>query len=383
MRRVARSLEHEASGDLRRTTVRAVSAGSTRRAAARAAGVHEMTASTWMAAYRTRGERLIEARRAPGAAPKLSARQVETLRRAIVGKKPDQLNFGVALWKSPALGRLVERKSGIVLHATTIMGLSHRIGITPQKPVRQSVRRDDIAVRRWTTEELPKVVREARRKRAASLYLDETGVHVDHAVGTTRAAVGKAPLLRDARVTGGAEARRTRSFYDEEAGVKAARLVEDERVAGAVVDDDEFERRRRFVGGDRREAVEEDGVCEARNDDRDDRGAFPRPIGTRRRRAQRSKAIEPSRGFASSPIRDDAPIYLGRADIEENTKSGASKFGASSEPKLPSQKRLPTDGVDDRALGVPSLRCPVPVEGADSMVADGPVPAIPIASCGV
>jgi len=194
--RDARSLDHAASAELRRTAVRLVLGGQTQREAARAVDVHEMTVSKWMKAFRAKGEALFEAKQAPGATPKLTERQVAALRKVIVGKNPDQLNFGVALWTLPIIAQLVEAKFGIVLHATTIMRLLHRIGITPQKPVRQSVKRDDGEVRRWTTETFPAIVREARRKQATLLFLDETGVHEDHAVGTTWAAVGKSPLVR-------------------------------------------------------------------------------------------------------------------------------------------------------------------------------------------
>ena len=195
-KRDARSLDHKASAELRRTAVRLVLEGQTQRAAARAVDVHEMTVSKWMTAYRAKGEALFEARQAPGAAPKLTDRQVAALRRTIVGKNPDQLNFGVRLWTLPVLAQLVEAKFGVVLHATTIMRLLHRIGVTPQKPVRQAFQRDVEEVRTWTTETFPKVVREMQRKQATLLFVDETGVHEDHAVGTTWAAKGRTPVVR-------------------------------------------------------------------------------------------------------------------------------------------------------------------------------------------
>lgn len=196
MPRDARSLSHQASADLRRTTVRAVLEGATQRAAAKAAGVHEMTVSKWMKAYRAKGERLFLAKEAPGARPKLSGKQIAALRRTVIGKNPDQLSFGPQLWTLPIIGQLVESKFGVVLHATTIMRLLHRIGITPQKPIRQSVRRDARAVERWRTKEFPKIVRRARRRRATLLFVDETGVHEDHAVGTTWAKRGAPPVVK-------------------------------------------------------------------------------------------------------------------------------------------------------------------------------------------
>lgn len=196
-KRDARSLDHKASAELRGTAVRMVELeGKTQRETARVLDVHEMTVSKWMAAFREHGEKLFEAKQAPGARPKLGDRQVAALRRVIVGKNPDQLNFGVGLWTLPVIAQLVESKFGIVLHATTIMRLLHRIGVTPQKPVRRAFQRDDRAVRQWTTETFPEIVRHAKRKQATLLFADETGVHEDHAVGTTWGAIGKTPVVR-------------------------------------------------------------------------------------------------------------------------------------------------------------------------------------------
>lgn len=96
----------------------------------------------------------------------------------------------------PVIAQLVEVKFGIVLHATTIMRLLHRIGVTPQKPTRQAFQRDAQQVAIWTTEVFPKIVREMQRKQATLLFVDETGVHEDHAIGTTWAERGRTPVVR-------------------------------------------------------------------------------------------------------------------------------------------------------------------------------------------
>ena len=55
-KRDARSLDHEASAELRRTAVRLVLGGKTQRMAAQAVDVHSVTVSKWMKAYRRLGE---------------------------------------------------------------------------------------------------------------------------------------------------------------------------------------------------------------------------------------------------------------------------------------------------------------------------------------
>jgi transposase len=195
-KRDARSLSHEASAELRRSAVRLVLSGSSQKDVAAKLQVHPVTICKWMAAYEERGEDLFIAKQPPGAEPKLDERQVRVLRRIIVGKNPDQLNFGVALWTLPIIAQLVEARFGIIVHATTISRLLHRIGITPQKPVRRAFQRDDYEVRKWVEERFPGVVREVRRKQAVLLFEDETGLHEDHAVGTTWGARGQTPIVR-------------------------------------------------------------------------------------------------------------------------------------------------------------------------------------------
>jgi transposase len=194
--RDARSLSHEASAELRRRAIRMVFDGHTQRAVARMLDVHEVTVSKWMGTFREKGEALFEAKEAPGARPKLSERQIKQLRRVIVGKNPQQLNFGPALWTLQIIGQLVESKFGIVLHNSTIWRMLHRIGVTPQQPTRRAFQRDDEECRRWMERDFPKVVERAKRKQAVLLFADETGVHEDHAVGTTWGERGRTPIVR-------------------------------------------------------------------------------------------------------------------------------------------------------------------------------------------
>lgn len=194
--RDARSLSHEASAELRRSAVRMVLGGKSQLSVARALDVHHVTVCKWMKSYEERGDELFLAKEAPGAETKLTESEIKKLRKIIVGKNPDQLNFGVKLWTLPIIGQLIESKFRKVLHQTTIARLLNRIGVTPQKPVKQSYKRDDEEVRQWTSERFPEIVRLAKKKQATLLFADETGIHEDHAVGTTWAERGKTPVIK-------------------------------------------------------------------------------------------------------------------------------------------------------------------------------------------
>jgi transposase len=198
-KRDARSLDHATLEEMRRLAVKRVVSGEPQRAVARSLDVHWQTIWKWVDRYRSEGEGGLASTTAPGPTPTLSDRQVERLRRIIVGKNPRQLNFGPALWTLPIIGQLVEHLFDVALHATTIGRLLHRIGITPQKPVRRAFQRDEEECERWVVEEFPAIVRQARRRQATLLFLDESGVHEDAPVGRTWGVRGHTP---EVRVTG-------------------------------------------------------------------------------------------------------------------------------------------------------------------------------------
>lgn len=193
--RDARSLDHETLEEMRRLAVKAVLDGESHRAVARRLQVQRTTVTKWMAWFGSGGEVALASKKAKGRSPTLSDREVAWLRRIIIGKNPRQLNFGPALWTLRLIGQLVEMKFGAVLHKTTIWRMMGRLGITPQKPIRKAFQRDEEECRHWMTEEFPRIVRLALRKQAVILFGDETGIHEDHAVGTTWGAKGRTPVV--------------------------------------------------------------------------------------------------------------------------------------------------------------------------------------------
>jgi transposase len=162
---------------------------------ARSIDVHANTVSKWVCAYRAEGDAGIASTKASGRPTTLDGRQIARLGRIIVGKNPRQLNFGAALWTLPIIEDLIEKLFEVRLHKTTVWRLLRQIGLSPQKPVRRAFSRDPDEIHEWTKDVFPGVVREARRKQATLLFLDETGIHEDGPLGTTWAARGKTPQV--------------------------------------------------------------------------------------------------------------------------------------------------------------------------------------------
>lgn len=192
--RDARSLDHSTLEEMRRLAVRRVLAGETQRQVARSLEVHRGTVAKWIEWYRSDGDEALASTKATGRPPSLNKRQLRRLQHIIVGKNPQQLNFGPALWTLPLVSELIERLFDVVLHKTTVSRLLHRLGLTPQKPVRRAFERDDLECMLWMENEFPKIVREARKRQSTLLFEDEAGVHEDGPIGTTWGTKGKTPV---------------------------------------------------------------------------------------------------------------------------------------------------------------------------------------------
>ena len=69
------------------------------------------------------------------------------------------------------------------------------LGLTPQKPARQSYEQDPVAVQRWLAEEYPAIRAQARREKAQIHWLDEMGLRSDHQAGRSWGLRGQTPVV--------------------------------------------------------------------------------------------------------------------------------------------------------------------------------------------
>ena len=185
-----------ALAEIRRRAVRlVVRQGRKPSGVAKLFGVTPQTMSKWLAAYREKGDKGLQPRTGAGRPPALTKDELVNLRRTIVGKNPNQLNFGVLLWSLPIIVAVIHRMFGKELHSTTVARYLDQLGLTPQVPRRRSYSRDEREIRRWMVEEFPRIASDARRKQAVLLFLDEAGVHENGPVGTTWGKRGHRPIV--------------------------------------------------------------------------------------------------------------------------------------------------------------------------------------------
>jgi transposase len=196
--RDARRLSPAAQEDLRRRAVAAVTAGFTQAAVATVLGVSPQAVSKWVNAVDRNGNKALKAGkrgRRPGEQKTLDPRQEARLRRAVTGKYPEQVALPGLVWTRPQVRDLVRRWFGIGLSLVTIGKYLRSWGLSPQKPIRKAYEQNPEAVARWLEVEYPAIAGRARKEKAIVLWLDQTGLRSDAAVGTTWAPVGQTPVV--------------------------------------------------------------------------------------------------------------------------------------------------------------------------------------------
>ena len=196
--RDARRLSPVAQEDLRQRAVAAVQAGHTQASVAIVLGVTAQAVSKWVNAVRRNGSGALKAGkrgRRPGEQKALDPKQEARVRKAVLGKFPDQVALPGLVWTRPQVRQLVRNWFGIGLSLVTIGKYLRSWGLSPQKPIRRAYEQNPEAVARWLAEEYPAIEAKARKEKAVILWLDQTGLRSDSSVGRGWALVGQAPVV--------------------------------------------------------------------------------------------------------------------------------------------------------------------------------------------
>src|SRR5262245_24537872 len=138
-------------------------------------GVTPRSVRRWVAAYRAIGPGGLAARPAPGRPPKLTCTQEKIVRRWL-GERPTDFGFSTELWTAPRLARLIEQGWQLHIHPHYLPAWLRQRGFSPQKPERVPRERDRQALARWRAADWPRIKRDARRRGAHVVFLDESGL---------------------------------------------------------------------------------------------------------------------------------------------------------------------------------------------------------------
>ena len=168
--------------------------GQTRATVASVLGVHYKTVARWVRAARQPAG--LSAKPRPAAVPGLSDTDLRTLEGLLV-QGATAHGWPNQLWTAARVARLVERHFRLTFHPEHVRKiLKRRLGWTSQKPRRQARERNDKEAARWAADEFPRIVRQAWRRSAYLVFLDESGFMLTPTVRRTFAPRGKTPILR-------------------------------------------------------------------------------------------------------------------------------------------------------------------------------------------
>src|SRR5215469_3014432 len=177
----------------RRRAVELVEQGESPTVVARILGVRPASLHRWRRmAQKPHG---LDAKPIPGRPRQLSDYHLRKLER-LLRQGAKKHGWPNDLWTASRVARLLRERFGVSFHPEHVRKiLKRRLGWTSQKPRRKPRERNDKEVERWKGDELPRILREAWRRRAHLVFLDESGFQLTPSVRRTLAPRGETPVL--------------------------------------------------------------------------------------------------------------------------------------------------------------------------------------------
>ena len=158
-------------------------------------GVHRCSVSHWCTKAKRYGKKSLKMRKARGADPKLNKDD----KREIISwlRKPAmEFGFETPLWDCKRIQIMIKRELNKTLSISNLWETLRRWNLTPQKPEKEALEKDPVAVRKWLREEWPRIEEHRRRWQAMLYFQDESGVSLIPVLGKTWAKKGKTPKIK-------------------------------------------------------------------------------------------------------------------------------------------------------------------------------------------
>ena len=150
----------------------------------------------WGKTAREQGLAALAPRPKPGRPRKLTPEEEQEVFRWVVGGDPRQLNLDFGLWTRKIIAEQIEERLNVVMSITAVGDLLHRLGLSPQKPLRRAYERDEVAIKKWVRHTYSAIKRKAKTTGAEIFWLDEAGVRSDDPLQRTWGLIGKTPVVR-------------------------------------------------------------------------------------------------------------------------------------------------------------------------------------------
>ena len=130
--------------------------GMSSRDIAKALEVSVRSIQSWVRQAALQGIEALRAKPHPGRTPRLTARQIEQLRKLLV-KGATANGFATELWTGPRVAQLIERKFQVKYQHQYLPELLRKLKFSYQKPERQARQRDNAAVAEWVRKDWKRI----------------------------------------------------------------------------------------------------------------------------------------------------------------------------------------------------------------------------------
>src|SRR3989338_919591 len=201
-RGIGRQLSHEVLEHYRFRAIKLRKKGWKIKAIAEAFGVNQRAVIRWLTNYREGGKKALLSKKASGPSFKLTEQEMKDLL-IIFKDNAMHYDFETPLWTCKMIQQVIQKHMRKKIHTTNIMRWLDRWNFTNQKPQRRASQRDEKAVKRWLTEDWPKIKAHCRRLQAMLYFQDECGVSLTAVLGKTWAPKGKTPIVKVTGKRGG------------------------------------------------------------------------------------------------------------------------------------------------------------------------------------
>jgi transposase len=193
--RDGRSISRETLEYLRNQSIRLWKSGKKKEEIAEFCGVHFTVVYKWIRIYKQKGLGGLKRRKAKGAKPKLDG---EDKKQVISWLRKPAMDFGfeTPLWDCKRIQRMIKQKLNKNIALSNLWENLRRWGLTPQKPEKLALERNELKVKKWIREEWPKIEKHCRRWQAMLYFQDESGVSLIPVLGKTWAKKGKTPKIK-------------------------------------------------------------------------------------------------------------------------------------------------------------------------------------------
>jgi len=181
---------------VRKLAVQRVLGGESAAEVTRSFGLGDKTIFPWLKIAREKGIDALAPKMRPGRNRMLVPIEEQEVKHWILGGDPRQYGFDFGLWTRQIVVNLIEEKLGVSMSVSGVGKLLHRLGLTPQKPLRRAYERDDKAVAEWVETVYPRVKKTAKKTGAEIFWLDEASIRSDDPLQRTWGEKGKTPVLK-------------------------------------------------------------------------------------------------------------------------------------------------------------------------------------------